>query len=131
MKRRLTCIECPIGCSLETQNITQELTVSGNQCARGERYALKEVRNPFRSLTTTVATVFANCPRLPVRTKGEIPRKDLFVAMELINSIIIEHPLLPGDLVLKDLLGTGVDLIATGPTDPVYAFNGYERSHGR
>ena len=146
--RRLTCIQCPLGCSLKVYReggeepgscnfsrgaVSQaaeaipasppkeELVVEGNLCRQGEVYAREEVVNPTRSLTTTVATSFARCPRLPVRTEGEIPLQDLFRAMEEINALRIDQPLKPGDVVLENLLGTGVPLIATGGTHEVCA----------
>ncbi len=117
-----TCIVCPLGCSLvvfEDPGGEDNLLVEGNRCRRGEEYAVEEYRNPCRSLTTTVATVFKDCPRLPVRTRGEILLKDIFRAMQQINSLKVEQHMKPGEVVIQDLVGTGVPVIATGSTRPV------------
>lgn len=112
-KHQLTCIECPQGCLLKWKQQGQELIITGHNCPQGQKYAIKEVLNPCRVLTSTVSTIFADFPRLPVRTAGEIPLKDIFVAMEAINSLCIDRRLNPGDIVLPDLINSGVSLIAT------------------
>jgi CxxC motif-containing protein len=113
-KQQLTCIECPQGCMIEWEEKGQEIAVSGHSCPQGEKYTLKEVFHPARTLTSTVATAFADFPRLPVRTAGEIPLKDIFVAMEIVNSLYITDRLAPGDVIIPNLVGSGVALIATG-----------------
>ena len=113
---KLTCIECPMSCALRLTREGDTIKVSGNQCRRGEEYALKEALHPRRVLTSTAATAFERFPRLPVRTAGEIPRKMLFAAMEKINALVVDKPALPGDVLIKNLLNTGVDLIATAET---------------
>jgi CxxC motif-containing protein len=113
VKQQLTCIECPQGCLLKWNRQGQELIITGHSCPQGQEYAVKEVLNPRRTLTSTVSTAFADFPRLPVRTAGEIPLKDIFVAMETINSLCIDRRLKPGDIVLPDLINSGVSLIAT------------------
>ena len=110
----LTCIECPLSCTLRLKEKDGKIEVSGNQCRRGEEYARKEALHPCRSLTTTVATAYAHCPRLPVRTAGEIPRELLFAAMREIKKQVVSKPVLPGHVIIKNLLGTGVDVISTG-----------------
>ncbi|MCL0065741.1 DUF1667 domain-containing protein [Dehalococcoidia bacterium] len=113
-KQRLTCIECPQGCTLEWEEQGERVVVTGHNCPQGEKYTIREVFHPARTLTSTVATAFADFPRLPVRSAGEIPLKDIFVAMETINSLYITGRLAPGDVIIPDLVGRGVALIATG-----------------
>lgn len=108
-----TCIVCPKGCTL-TVNIDNELIkVSGNECARGELYAKQELLNPMRSLCTSVKTMYEDFPRLSVRTKGDIPKSKIFEAMKVINKVLVKQRLKSGDLVLQNLLDTGIDVIAT------------------
>jgi len=108
-----TCIVCPKGCTL-TVNIDNELIkVSGNECARGELYAKQELLNPMRSLCTSVKTMYEDFPRLSVRTKGDIPKSKIFEAMKEINKVLVKQRLNSGDLVLQNLLNTGIDVIAT------------------
>ena len=44
MIKELTCIRCPIGCSLQVEmNGDEVVNVTGNNCPRGAEYARKEL----------------------------------------------------------------------------------------
>lgn len=108
----LICIVCPKGCHL-TVDEAHDYAVQGNSCPRGEAYGRKELTDPRRVLTSTVRLEGASLRRLPVKTDGEIPKADLFRAMELLNGITVQAPIQRGDRILSDILGTGVNVIAT------------------
>lgn len=109
--RKMICITCPRGCHLTVDEET--LAVQGNRCPKGEEYARNEVTDPRRVLTSTVRLVGSDggC-RLPVKTAAQIPKKLLMQAMREINTVTVTAPVKTGDLVIRDLLGTGIDLIA-------------------
>jgi CxxC motif-containing protein len=109
----VTCILCPQGCSLELTKINDDYEVRGNKCKRGKEYAISEITKPMRTLTTTVKTVFKDFPRLSVKTDKEIPLKDIFIFMECANNVIIERRLRVGDIIIRNMVGTDVNLIAT------------------
>lgn len=111
--KSLTCIACPVGCQLEVTINGDDITVTGNTCNRGPEYAVNELTNPTRVLTTTVAIKNGFLNRLPVVTSQEIPKGKLFEAMEVINKTIVEAPVKVKDVIIKDLLGTGVDVVAS------------------
>jgi len=111
--KELYCITCPIGCRLTVEGHGGDITVEGNGCNRGIDFAVAEMTNPTRSLTTTVRTTFTGVPVLPVRTDGEIPKGKIMEAMGVLNSIVIDSDLDCGDTVLEDLVGSGVRVIAT------------------
>lgn len=113
MAKEIVCIQCPQGCRLQVSFRGQDLVVQGNKCPRGVSYAQGEVTNPCRTLTTTVGTSYADFPRLPVRTLGEVPLARIFACMEEINAVRVERRLHPGDVVIPNLAGTHVPLIAT------------------
>ncbi|MCQ2579998.1 MAG: DUF1667 domain-containing protein [Treponemataceae bacterium] len=117
MKKYLTCIICPMGCSLEIDvNENEEnieiKSVSGNNCRRGEQYAKKELTEPTRTLTTTMAVSGSTLKLVPVKTDGEIPKDMLLKAMEVIRRAKCTAPVKCGDILLLDLLGTGVSVVA-------------------
>lgn len=115
-KKELICIVCPVGCHLEVvedNNIIKGFIVSGNQCKRGEEYAIKEMANPTRVLTTTVKIRSDHLSRLPVKTSQPIPKDKIFECMKEINRIEVKAPIKVGDIVIKNILGTGADVIAT------------------
>ena len=111
--RKLRCITCPLSCWLTVSESEEGTKVRGNECYRGFDFAIKEITNPTRSLTTTVRTSFPGVPVLPVRTDGEIPKDKIKEAMRALRGIVISDELDCGDSVLEDLVDTGVRVIAT------------------
>lgn len=115
-KRSMVCIVCPLGCRLDVE-AEDGIHVTGNGCKRGVEYAVKECTNPTRSLTTTVAVSHGEIPVVPVKTAGKVPKGRIMECMKAIGQIRVEAPVRAGDILLKDLLGTGVDVIACRTID--------------
>ncbi|MDP4152444.1 MAG: DUF1667 domain-containing protein [Bacillota bacterium] len=113
--RKLPCIICPVGCEITVVLEDGKVeSITGNSCRRGEKYAGSEVLTPVRTLTTTVKVLTDGGARvIPVRTEQPIPKAILFDAMREINKITLKAPVRVGEVVLKDILGTGVNVIAT------------------
>lgn len=111
--RNMTCVVCPRGCPLVvTLDGEQIVSVSGNTCKRGEAYAEAEILHPERTLTSTVK-VENRRYMMPVRTRSAIPKKKLFEAMEVLYKVRVSAPIQIGDVIVADLCGTGVDVIAS------------------
>lgn len=110
----LICINCPLGCPL-TVNLEEDGTmeVSGNTCPRGETYAKKEITNPTRIVTSTVAVTGASVPRVAVKTREDIPKGQIFPCVQALKGVIVQAPIHIGDVILPNVAGTGVDIIAT------------------
>ncbi|HSW10072.1 MAG TPA: DUF1667 domain-containing protein [Bacillota bacterium] len=114
MPARMVCGRCPLSCRLTAVvGSGSGPEVQGHRCPRGREYAERELVDPHRTLTTTARTGFADRPRLPVRTAGEIPLRLFVPALRTIKSMRVEQRLAPGEVLLSDLLGTGVAVIAT------------------
>ena len=113
--KTILCIVCPNGCRLSAEKNTdaEGYAISGNKCKRGIDFAIAEITNPMRTLTTTVRTSFPGFPVLPVRTAGEIPKGKIREAMNCINAITVSRPLSIGEIVAENILGLGVDIIVT------------------
>ncbi|HPG91938.1 MAG TPA: DUF1667 domain-containing protein [Clostridia bacterium] len=109
--KELICIVCPNSCILSVDEKTK--AVSGNKCSRGEKFALEEISHPMRSLTSTVATVFADCPVISVKTDGEIPKEKIFAVMQKLKTIIVEKRLKIGDIVVSNIADTNINVVAT------------------
>ena len=105
----LVCIVCPKGCRLKVENGV----VSGNTCKKGEAFALAESTRPMRTVCNTVATVFPSMPVLPVRTAGEIPKDKIGELMKVADTVLVTEKLRRGDVVVKGVVGTDVNLVAT------------------
>ena len=109
--KKLTCIECPRGCSLEVTLENGVATdVKGNFCPRGKKYAESEVVNPVRVLTTSVRTENGNMAS--VKTNAPIPKALLFVAAEKLKSVVCPVPVKRGDVIYENIVD-GVNVIAT------------------
>lgn len=112
-KKEMVCIVCPIGCHIKVSKDEGGYNVVGNKCPRGKEYGIKELTNPTRVLTTTVRVKGGILNRLPVKTEEAIPKEKIFECMDIINSIETEAPVSIGDVIIEDIVGIGVDIIAS------------------
>lgn len=110
--RELICIVCPRGCHLHVEE-GDSLRVTGNGCPRGARYAEQEMRHPTRTITSTVAVSGGFLPRCPVKTSAPIPKELIFAAMKTLDGLLLHAPVEPGQVVVRNICGTGVDFITT------------------
>lgn len=118
MNRQMTCIVCPMGCTLtvtygiNTLGTPCDVVVTGNTCKRGANYATEELVSPRRTLTTTVRTDDDSRELLSVKTSAPIPKDKLFAAMERANAVVAHLPVHAGDVLVRDFITPGVNLIA-------------------
>lgn len=122
---QFNCTTCPSECLLtvevrrDTDGAVAEVrSVTGNNCPRGDKFAHQELTCPMRVLTTTVAVSGGDEALLPVRTAEAIPLALHAQAMALIRGLVVNAPIRMGDVVLEDLLGTNIDLVASMNIDP-------------
>ena len=110
---RMTCLLCPAGCELEVRDEDGRIEVSGQECDKGAGFAESEVRNPMRNLATSVPIRGSRSRMVSVRLSGPVPRDRVFPILEAIAGLRPEAPVRRGQVLLADVLGTGVDVIAT------------------
>lgn len=110
--KELICIVCPNGCRLRVDE-EDGYKVTGNACHRGEEYGRNELLHPVRVLTGTVRLHGAELARCPVKTRGPIPKEKLLDAARALCTVDVTAPVQRGDVVLADVCGTGVDVVAT------------------
>ena len=115
MIREMICVSCPIGCALrvELDDSGKVLSVSGNTCKRGEKYAIDECTNPVRMLTSTVKVNGGSLPVVPVKTSKSIPKGKMFECMAAINNEVVDAPIKLGDVLISNVCDTGADIVAT------------------
>ena len=109
---QVTCTICPNGCKISVDS-ENSFTVTGAGCQRGTEYAINETTNPTRILCSTVRIDHAIHRRCPVRTKSAIPKSLLFDAMRALDMVGLKAPVQEGDVIISDVCGTGVPLVAT------------------
>ena len=114
MKKEIICTVCPRGCSIQVEGNEKEiLSLEGYGCKRGVTYATAEYTNPVRILTTTVKVQDKENELLPVRSNIPVPKDKLFDCMEIIKQTAVSTPIQRYQVVIKDICGTGVDIVAT------------------
>lgn len=112
--RNLTCISCPMGCPITVEMDGDEVvSVTGNTCKRGDVYARKEVTNPTRIVTSTVRVIGGKADMVSVKTKEDIPKGKIFDCVKALKGVEVESPVRIGDVIVPDVAGTGVDIVAT------------------
>lgn len=110
---KLVCINCPRGCNLDVEEINGEIKVTGNFCPRGEKYAINELTNPLRTLTTTLPIKSNKYERLPVISSAPLPKARVLEAMKALKNIEAKAPINIGDVVVKNIIGLDIDIIAS------------------
>lgn len=112
--RTLICIGCPNGCLVTVdKNPDGSLSITGNTCKKGEEYARNEMTAPKRTVTSIVRVSGGKNPVVSVKTKEEIPKEKIAACMEEINRTALKAPVSLGQIVIADVAGTGVDIVAT------------------
>lgn len=113
----LTCIGCPLGCRIEVLLDDQGKVklVTGNTCPRGEQYARKEVTAPARIVTSSVRVYGSKKGErmVPLKTAGDVPKGKVMDVIRDLAGVSVPCPVNIGDVILKNVAGTGVDVIAT------------------
>lgn len=114
MKRTFTCIVCPNGCEIEAEyEGTQVLSVTGNLCPKGKSYVTQELVDPRRTIATSVRVLNGTLPLTSVRLTSPVPKDRIFDVMKEINRQTLSAPVSIGDVVIRDILGLGSDVIVT------------------
>ena len=114
-KREMVCVSCPMGCAItvELDDNNEVISVTGNTCPRGDKYSRQECTNPERMLTSTVKVEGGRLPVVPVKSASPIPKEMLFDAMKEVNKVTLKAPVTFGDVAVKNILGTGIDIVVT------------------
>ena len=113
-RRELICIGCPMGCPLTVELENGEIqTIPGYTCRKGEIYARKEVTNPTRIVTSTVRVEGGRADMVSVKTREDIPKDKIFQCVKALKGVTVKAPIHIGDVVVADVAGTGVDIVAT------------------
>lgn len=114
---KMTCIGCPKGCSLAVTKIGQgnaqeDYKVEGNSCKIGISYAYKEMTAPMRVLTSTIRVTGGERPLVAVKSVPEVPKNLQLSCMEIVKRTTVKAPVHAGDILIKDILGSGANIVA-------------------
>jgi len=113
-KRHFVCVICPIGCEIDViHDGGKVISMEGNKCKKSDEFVRQELIEPMRILTTTVRIQRAKWPVIPVRTDKPIPKRLFSDIMKKLRRIDLQSPVSMLDVVVKDIAGTGANIIAT------------------
>jgi CxxC motif-containing protein len=117
-KRHFICVTCPIGCEIDVETRDGEIvSMSGNKCSKGEEFVLQELKEPMRTLTSTVRVRGARWAMLPVRTDDAIPKRLFPSVLAELARVELEVPVKMSEVILSNVAGTGADIVATRSMD--------------
>lgn len=112
--KELTCIVCPRGCRLK---VDDNMVVTGNSCPRGEKYAINELTNPTRTITSSIRVNNRPYTLVSVKTDKPVPKDKMFDVMKEIDKLSIDAPTRIGQVVLTNVLGTDANIVITKDID--------------
>ena len=115
--KELTCIVCPRGCRLK---VDDNMEVTGNACPRGKIYAVNELTNPTRTITSSIRVTNRPYTLVSVKTDKPIPKGKMFEVMQEIDKLTVEAPTVIGQVVKENILGLDSNIIITICIDQVY-----------
>ena len=116
MEQIITCINCPVGCrmTVSLDDSGKVISVKGNTCVRGKKYAEQECTLPLRMITAVIPLENREMP-LSVKTAEAVPKHLISEIMDEVKKIRVSAPVSIGQVLLHDVCHTGVDIIATRP----------------
>ena len=112
-KTKLICVACPKGCHLQVDRQGETWLVSDQGCKRGDDYVKQELTDPRRMVATTVRIKHARHALLPVYTSAPFPKGQIEPLLRELRMIHLFPPLKMGEVVYKNALGTGIDILAS------------------
>jgi len=119
-KKKLTCIVCPLGCQMEVvydDKAKKIISMEGNQCKKGQKFAENEIIDPRRILTTTIKINSKTIKRLPVRSNTPAPKDKILEMAREAKKIKVKSPVKMGDILAYNFLDSGVDIISSTTID--------------
>ena len=108
MKKQLTCILCPRGCSLSADICGETVSVTGNSCPKGAEYAVNECLHPVRTVTATLRISNRYDTMVSVKTETPVPKEQMFAVMEQLRELTVEAPVRVGDVLPQTICGSRI-----------------------
>jgi CxxC motif-containing protein len=113
-EKKVTCIVCPIGCKIQVKTDGRQYIVcDGYKCKRGIEYARSEAFDPCRMLTSSVLVKDGQWSLVSVKSSKPVPKNKLFDVLKEIKRAKINSPVILGQVIIKNVANTKIDIIAT------------------
>jgi CxxC motif-containing protein len=118
-KKHFVCVVCPVGCEIDVvHDGAKIISMEGNKCEKSEEFVQQELIEPMRILTTTVCIEGSRWPVIPVRTDKTVPKRLFPRMMKQLRRIKLQAPVNMQDTVVRDVLHTGANVVATRTVPP-------------
>ena len=102
-----------MGCQVTVTTDGDAITnIANYTCKKGREYAIDEISNPTRMVTAVIPAKGSREP-LSVKTRHVIPKSKIFDCIKAIEAAKVTLPVAIGDVVVANVCGTGVDIVAT------------------
>jgi CxxC motif-containing protein len=112
--KKYVCIICPNSCEIDVEYSGKLITkITGQTCKKGEEYVRKELIAPERGISSSVPIHGGSLPLVSVRSSKTFPKELLPKVIHEISKARAAAPVKIGDVLIKNVLGTGADIIAT------------------
>lgn len=113
-RKEFVCIRCPLGCNISVELESGDIKhITGNTCPRGADYVTGELTDPRRIVTSLVRVQGGELPVVSVKTAADIPKDKIGDCVKALKEIDLTAPVHIGDIVVENVCGTGVDIVAT------------------
>ena len=118
MEKNIICTVCPTGCIIKVVGNEKEITsIEGFTCPRGKTYGTAEFLAPVRTLTSTVKVSGGNNVLVACRSAQPLPKDKVLDCIKVLRDITLQAPVCRGYVIVKNILDTGVDIVATGSVE--------------
>lgn len=113
-KKEFVCIRCPLGCNITVETEGTEIkSIAGNTCPKGADYVTKELTDPRRVVTSLVRVEGGELPVVSVKTVSDIPKTSMQECVRQLGQLVLRAPVAMGEVVVKNVCGSGVDVVTT------------------
>lgn len=114
MKGEFICIVCPQSCIVDAEwNESELLSIDRSKCKLAWDYVWGEIFDPRRMVSTSVPVAGGDMPLVSIKTDKPIPKDKIMEMMKLVARVDTQAPVGIGEIIVSDVLGTGVNLVAT------------------
>ena len=117
--KKMICITCPKGCTLEVTRDGETITKVVAGCKRGNEYAEREMRDPRRMVASTVKIANSLHPLMPVYTSAPFPKPRIHELLLELRQMELKAPIRVGQVIAKNVLDTGIDILASRSAAPL------------
>ncbi len=113
-EKEITCILCPNGCDILIEYSGDELLeIEGAICPKGKEYAEQEIKNPLRTLTSSVMVKGGDTSLVSVKSNKPVPLKNVMDIMKEFEDLKVNAPISVGDVIIKKPAGIDCNIVAT------------------